>query len=92
MKSKVIIFLVAAVIGQVLIPPFASSSMTATLVNPIGEVVKCEFNWSGIGFGKTLSDGKFDKCINSHLKDGFSISSNEKTIEQKTILNWLIFG
>ncbi|MFC0119046.1 hypothetical protein [Pseudoalteromonas xiamenensis] len=92
MKSKIILFLVAAAIGQVLIPPFASTSMTATLINSEGESVKCEFNWSGVGFGKSLSDGKLEECISKHIKEGYVLSSNEKTVEQKTILNWLVFG
>ncbi len=92
MKIKLIIALLSIIVGHTLVPNFKSITLNATFVNAEGDKKTCTFSWGGIGFGKSLSDGKFDECIGEKKKSGYSMTSNEKIEIDQSLINWLIFG
>jgi len=92
MKKKLIIALFALIAGHVLVPNFKSITHSATLKNAQGEEESCRFNWGGIGYGKSLSDGKFENCITEKKKKGFLVTSNETVEKDQSLISWLLFS
>lgn len=91
MKIKLIIVLLSLIVGHTLIPNFKSITLNATFINAKGDKESCTFNWGGVGYGKSLSDGKFEECINDKNKNGYTLTSNVKIEKDQSLISWLLF-
>ncbi|MCG9719777.1 hypothetical protein [Shewanella sp. Isolate7] len=80
MKYFVVFALILGVV--VILPKLETTYQKATLSNDKGETVQCEVSWTGFGFGETLSDGKYQQCIDDYIDQGYVISRNEKRVEK----------
>ncbi|QYJ92637.1 hypothetical protein [Shewanella spartinae] len=82
MKAKFIIVIGLTLGALFVMPKLETTYQKATLSNDKGETVQCEVNWTGLGFGDSLSDSKYQACIDDYIDQGYVISRNEKRVEK----------